>query len=133
MKKVLTMRNSINLLWSSNAPLLLTWLEQFTTWFIALGVDWTKLPWAVIGTLVSVFKTRKDAQKNAVHTPFWEWLATVALGAAMALAGWKDVEKGTGFSPELSAVIAGLVAWWLADKVINAARKQVADEPTLKS
>lgn len=125
---------SAGLLSPSSSLLLLTWLEQVGLWILALGIDWTRLPWAFAGATIATLKSKKDAAGLPIHKPFWEWASSAVGGMIIGLAGWKDVMNYTKFTPELSTVIAGLVGWILADIILKKAKNQLSspDSTTLK-
>jgi hypothetical protein len=128
MKRLITFRNSFLLGWPVHPILLLTWLEQIGAWFVAMNLDWTKLPWAFAGATIATLKGKKDANGQPIHKPFWEWASIAISGTVIAMAGWKDVMNFTKLSPELSTIIAGLIGWILADYVLKRAKKQFEND-----
>lgn len=136
MKKLQWAHRSLLMAWPKNMLAVIPWLEQLGAWFLATGVDWSKLPWAFGGASIAMLKARKDAQGNPIHKSFWEWLIYVVAGTFIAMAGWKDVQNAQhiiNLSAELSTVVAGLIAWLLVDFIIGQAKKKLSGDETPKS
>lgn len=110
--------------------LLIAWGEQVALWFLA--INWSSFPLALAGATIATVKSNRNDDGTWKHIPPVDWLSNIVGGTVAAMVFADDLGKLLPALPLLlskdgTIFIAGLLGWWLCDKVIKMMK---TDDPT---